>query len=626
MSVVPLSGLLGRAPIGLLVDPAPELSSSLAGNGAEALDLCGARFVTFAERATLVKDAERLGFLPVTVPPPRASDRGKLALVLEEAIESALDRRGACPPGVGATADLDGSLGDQLYRARLIEQKGLCVCVESLEAIATLAGALDAEDSAILRWWVDAARTRPIALALSDENRMLGVYGPPLPLEGFVVTPLPTRGAPAALEAVPSVDAGLSESSGAMQLSVERRSAPRGPSLLGDLTLDIVESLSEPNDTPAETAVEAASDVARDEGPLVPQTSALTEDPSSDAERGPDTDRQPAPEVSALAAPADDMPPTPVAPVVEAREEAPAVSIVESVPKSGEVLVAHPPLEPSASSDWPRWVGELTAAHGPKPLAAVERMFVKSYVPLHDAMCRGIAPRAEVEPVLETWARSFDHSYRAAFDALRLRGKRPTMVLDVPDVAHRIGRLHGARAVQLLLVDGLRFDLGLRVEDSIRNELRHEVALTERLLLWSALPSDTRSQLELIGRGPQGLADFAGPPADSEVPVARGRMARLARRIKAGHRELLKLDLVEASLSEPGAAEAERLDSLAREVTGCIIDVVATMPPRTLLFVFGDHGFLLDEQGTGTGAARHGGARPEEVLVPAFAWLVGGVQ
>jgi hypothetical protein len=199
------------------------------------------------------------------------------------------------------------------------------------------------------------------------------------------------------------------------------------------------------------------------------------------------------------------------------------------------------------------------------------------------------------------------------------------MVLDVPDVAHRIGRLHGARAVQLLLVDGLRFDLGLRVEDAIRSELRHEVALTERLLLWSALPSDTRTQLELIGRGPQGLADFSGPP-ESEVPVARGRMARLARRIKAGHRELLKLDLVEATLSEPGAPEAERLDTLARDVTACIVDVVATMPPRTLLFVFGDHGFVLDEQGSGTGAARHGGARPEEVLVPAFAWLVGGVQ
>jgi hypothetical protein len=608
MSVVPLSGLLGRASIGLTVDRAPEFTSSPLGDEAPPADLRGARFVSAAECALPVRDAEKLGLLPVAVPPPRASDRGKLALVLEEAIESALERRGACPPGVGATTDLDGSLGDQLYRARLIEQKGLCVCVESLEAIATLAGALDAEDSAILRWWLDASKTRPVALALAEENRMIGVYGPPVPLDGLVVTPTPPAAAPSVEEAVPSVDQGLSESSGAMQLSVERRSTHRAPTLLGDLTLDIVESLSEPSDTPEPPAVAATL-----------ETPALAED------RGPDTDRQPVPELIALVAPVEEILPTPIAPVVESHEASPEVSVVDGVPKSGEVLVVHAPLEPSAGSDWPRWLGELTAAQGPKPLAAVERMFVKSYVPLHDAMARGIAPRAEVEPVLDTWARSFDHSYRAAFDALRMRGKRPTMVLDVPDVAHRIGRLHGARAVQLLLVDGLRFDLGLRVEDAIRSELRHEVALTERLLLWSALPSDTRTQLELIGRGPQGLADFSGPP-ESEVPVARGRMARLARRIKAGHRELLKLDLVEATLSEPGAPEAERLDTLARDVTACIVDVVATMPPRTLLFVFGDHGFVLDEQGSGTGAARHGGARPEEVLVPAFAWLVGGVQ
>jgi hypothetical protein len=609
MSVVPLSGLLGRASIDLPFDRAPELPSSPQGDVAPASDLFGARFVSADERRLLVQDAEKLGLLPVAVPAPRASDRGKLALVLEEAIESALERRGACPPGVGATTDLDGSLGDQLYRARLIEQKGLCVCVESLEAIATLAGALEAEDSAILRWWIDATRTRPVALALADENRSIGVYGPPVPLEGLVVTaPAPARAA-VVEEAIPSVDQGLSESSGAMQLSAERRAVPRGPSLLGDLTLDIVESLSEPNDTPEPPAVVDSTLVASD-------ASALED------ERGPDTDRESVPELAALVAPVEE---TPIAPVVESREVAPEVSVVDGEPKSGEVLVVRAPLEPSADSDWPRRLGELTAAQGPKPLAAVERMFVKSYVPLYDAMARGIAPRSEVEPALETWAQSFDQSYRAAFDALRLRGKRPTMVLDVPDVAHRIGRLHGARAVQLLLVDGLRFDLGLRVEDAIRTELRHEVALTERLLLWSALPSDTRTQLELLGRGPQGLADFNGPP-ESEVPVARGRMARLARRIKAGHRELLKLDVVEASLAEPGAAEAERLDALAREVTSCIVDVVATMPPRTLLFVFGDHGFLLDAQGTGTAAARHGGARPEEVLVPAFAWLVGGVQ
>ena len=86
------------------------------------------------------------------------------------------------------------------------------------------------------------------------------------------------------------------------------------------------------------------------------------------------------------------------------------------------------------------------------------------------------------------------------------------------------------------------------------------------------------------------------------------------------------LDLVEASLLEPGAPEATRLDALALEVAGCVRDVMETLPHRTLLFVFGDHGFVLAPQGSGTSALRQGGAHPEEVLVPGFAWLVGGVQ
>ena len=87
----------------------------------------------------------------------------------------------------------------------------------------------------------------------------------------------------------------------------------------------------------------------------------------------------------------------------------------------------------------------------------------KTYVPLRDPYLRGIAP-PEVFGVLEGWATSFANSYTETFGALRVRTKRPTMVLDIPDVALRIGRLHGARSVQLLLVDGLRFDLGLRME------------------------------------------------------------------------------------------------------------------------------------------------------------------
>jgi hypothetical protein len=282
------------------------------------------------------------------------------------------------------------------------------------------------------------------------------------------------------------------------------------------------------------------------------------------------------------------------------------------------------PLFASAESDWRTWADELSTARGPKPLSVIERMFVSSYVPLADAVARGIGD-ASAQQVLNTWATSFEQSYREAFAALRVRGKRPSMVLDIPEIALRIGRLHGARRVELIAVDGMRFDLGLRVEQRVRWRMAQEVALTERLLLWSALPSTTDVQLELLGRGPEALKTWTGE-VSSEIPVARGQNARTPRRVKVGHRDLLKLDLVEARLMDPGDHEAARLDDLADELAEVLSAQLARLPARTLAIVFGDHGFKLGAMESGTTAAKSGGASPEEVLVPAFAWLVGGVH
>jgi hypothetical protein len=44
------------------------------------------------------------------------------------------------------------------------------------------------------------------------------------------------------------------------------------------------------------------------------------------------------------------------------------------------------------------------------------------------------------------------------------------------------------------------------------------------------------------------------------------------------------------------------------------------------MLVFGDHGFRMECSDAGTLAGTSGGASPEEVLVPAFAWLVGDVH
>jgi hypothetical protein len=606
----------------------------------------------------LLRTAEDDGYLSVVLAPPGPGQRGELALVISEAIDSALEQRGACPPGVGAATDLGASLSDQLYRARLVELRGLALALPTLEGIANLAGALDAEDSAVLRWWVAATHERPVRFYIDARNRYAGIYDRPIPLQDLL--DLRPR---ARQEAAPALAPEVTASSEAMELSappplVLTREEPAreesaadpnhdAPSagLAVELNLELTVEESPATESPggefsaelvaAFDAQEAPSEVALTPSPCIAIEAAAVEPQAERGAEHPPT----APErivAEPVAAEPSAVEPSAVEPVaaepVVAEPSATEAEVVaraneDTAPSESdapEVAFAHEPLFPNADSEWRTWMHDLEAARGPKPLAVVERMFVTSYVPLCDAFARGVAA-PEAKKTLDTWSSSFEQSYKEAFDALRVRGKRPTMVLDVPDLALRMGRLHGARSVQLVLVDGLRFDLGLRVEQRLRTLLGQTAALTERLLLWSALPATTAVQLELIGRGAEALRDFTGQ-VDSEVPVARGRMATTLRRIKAGHRELLKLDVVESRVSEPDGEEITRLDALADETARALGSYMKRLPARTLVMVFGDHGFCLDPRGGGTTRARHGGASPEEVLVPAFAWLVGGVH
>ncbi|HEY0464228.1 MAG TPA: hypothetical protein VGC79_08470 [Polyangiaceae bacterium] len=567
----------------------------------------------------LLHAADDDGYLSVVLSPPGPGQRGELALVISEAIDGALEQRGACPPGIGAASDLGASLSDQLYRARLVELRGLALALPTLEGIANLAGALDAEDSAVLRWWMAATRERPVRFYIDAKNRYAGVYDRPTPLQELL-DQRPRRTQPPAPALAPEVSA----SSEAMELS----SPPPVVALHEELEQD-----REP-DSGSESGFDSESELESDS--LVAAALESTESPEATADLGIDF-------VAALEAVTQEVPPVEAVPtraaVVElelplpepvmvpapAEPEAEAVAAVAVEAPLESVEFARGPLFPNAEHDWRTWMHDLEAARGPKPLGVVERMFVTSYVPLCDALARGIAA-PEAKKTLDTWSASFEQSYKEAFDALRVRGKRPTMVLDVPELALRMGRLHGARSVQLVLVDGMRFDLGLRVEQRLRSLLGQSAALTERLLLWSALPATSAVQLELIGRGAEALREFTGH-VESEVPVARGRMASTLRRIKAGHRELLKLDIVESRVCEPAFGnETDRLDDLADETASALGSYMKRLPSRTLVMIFGDHGFVLDPLGGGTTRARHGGASPEEVLVPAYAWLVGGVH
>ncbi len=572
-------------------------------------------FVQTSEISAHLTHAARSGLLTVEVASPGPAARGRLARVIEAAIEDALLARGACAPGVGASASLDASLSDQLYRARLLELRGMALGLRGLLGLSDLRGALDPDDGAALRFYVRAATEAPIQLFFDRENLKLGVYGAPEPLMDVVNAE--TVGHPRR-DTIPIVAPEVAASSAAMGLSepppavVERDGALAFEQELEAVTTPAPEVEVAP-------AVRAAARV--DDGtplPIGDLADALMRSLAAESAPEPQLDELAAPALALAPALADA--PAPAVAAVEA-PEAPAADAPEP---AAAPLLAVPPLYPHMEREWRGWLADLKAARGPRPLSVIERMFVTSYVPLRNAVLAGVADD-DAESTLDTWSASFASSYREAFDALRVRGKRPTMVLDVPELALRIGRLHGARTTGLVLVDGLRFDLGLRVEQRVRALVGQQAALTERLLLWSALPSTTEVQLDLIGRGADALRDSASEPR-TEIPVARGRSASTLRRIKASHRELWKLDLVEARLAEPGAAEGERLDALADETASVLAEHLLRQQPRTLVLAFGDHGFLLDRLEDGTQAARSGGSTPEEVLVPAFAWLVGGMH
>jgi hypothetical protein len=144
--------------------------------------------------------------------------------------------------------------------------------------------------------------------------------------------------------------------------------------------------------------------------------------------------------------------------------------------------------------------------------------------------------------------------------------------------------------------------------------------MTDELMLWSALPTTTMRQLEMIARGVDALR--APLELDPDAEPARGRTAEHIRRLRAGSRELHKLDLVEARVSGARGGVLRALPEIAESAAEVIARHAQTLAPHTLLLVFGDHGFTIDR----AGSAKQGGASPEEVLVGAFALLVGDVH
>jgi hypothetical protein len=558
------------------------------------------RFVTAGERSS---NHGSLGLLlTVCVPPPPWSDgagsggpRGRLRDAIESAIESALDLNDAPPAGVGDLTDLDQCLSDQLYRARSVGAGGLVLCLPDLMAAGSLAGALDAEDSAVLRWWIAATAERPVMLLLDGANRHLSAYGPPTRLDQWVEQKDP----PAQLRrdkrdedvpcgadktpVAPPVESPAHGDHGAEEQRAERLPAKSHVALMGFAGMG--------------GAAERATAV-------MPDAEAVNGTRASEERAS----RPPGEEFSQAASQtATDR----VVTLFPGRESPFRKSSVRAYAPGGPI-------------DWRGFANDLALARGPKPLTFVERLFMTRYIPLLDSLARGEADEA-ARRTADQWAEDFARSYTEGFSALRVTGKRPRMVLDAPQLASQVARLHGAKSTQLVLVDAMRFDLGLRVHDRMCEALTSQATCTERLLLWAALPTTTPAQLDLLAHGPEGLA--SRPPAiEQEESGLRGRGAPMLRRIKLGGRDVLKLDVVQARLHEAGPPLSERLDAMADEVTTALAAHARNLPPRSLMMVFGDHGFRMESSEQGTSAGSSGGASPEEVLVPGFAWLIGDVH
>jgi hypothetical protein len=459
----------------------------------------GVRFATAEERDSAVQTLAQEGMIVVELEGIGPSMRGRFADAVGEAVERELATRGAPGPGLASSGDLDGALGDQLFRTRRAGATGLAIVLGPLRAAAGFSTALEPVDCATLRFLAEATRERPVILILDRRDMQTGGYGDPVPLAG----------------------------------------------LLGD----------------------------REE-----------KAPATDH----DNDRDPAPS------------PQPSPPL--ARHTAGANVVTQEEP-------------------WRAWTLQLAAARGPQPLAALERLFAESYMPLANAVSAGLEdPRARAAQ--DEFRNTFTKGYSDAFPTFAATSKRPRMVLDAHDLAARIARLHGARCVRLLLVDAMRWDLARLVEERVVSRLGNRAALTDELILWSALPTTTMRQLETIARGVEALRAPAPIDPDSEAEAPRGRTAEYVRRLRVGPRELHKLDVVQARLQGMHEGAIDALPALADTAADVIARHAETLSPRTLLFVFGDHGFVIGRNG----AAIQGGASPEEVLVGAFALLVGDVH
>ncbi|HLM74170.1 MAG TPA: hypothetical protein VK459_15795 [Polyangiaceae bacterium] len=538
---------------------------------------------------------------------PASTLRARLRETIDEAVEGALAMRGALPPSVRADAEADAgiaaSIRDQVFRASALGLAGIALVLPRLRELAGDRGELDAADAEALHAWLVASREAPVLLVLEEADRGVRARMPVTLAQAIggsegarprLRVPTPVLPAEPSMEARPAAQ------------EPEARPAPeeKGRGSLSTTPIPVPAPAPAPVPTPVPAPAPVSVPVS-----FPVSVSVSVSDPvesGAGAGTGRRSFRSNEVVIREKEEPRFSPPPEP-----QPKDEDPRAGSAERVLSAAERRA---------------FAMELDNARGPKPARVIDQLYMTRYIPLLAAVSRGEAD-AFVRGVVDAWRSSFEHSYRESYASMRVTGKRPPMVFDAPEVAAKLGRLNGARVIRLVLVDGMSFELGERAMDRLRGLVSANAVCVERTLLWSALPSTTPQQIALLARGAEGLREDA-PPSNGESEIARGRAISTIRRERVGSREVMRLDCVEARLKNAGPPYDERLDAIAEEAAQALARFMEGQQPRTMLFLFGDHGFRIAQtpDGRSTGAATQGGASPEEVLVPGYAWLVGGVH
>ncbi len=628
-------------------------------------------FSSAEEQAQRSAELLGAGALLVTLPPPIKDARGRLGELLEELVERELARQGAPSPYLAAWSampeDAQATLADQLFRARSVGATGLAIAMGSLRAIAN--PTLCPDDSATLRWLANTTRESPLVLLVDDGDVTLLAYPSPVPLTKLLATsPVTTHHHrdPRDESPAPSMTVTASLSSSPSSEMLAEVVVMQSPFVGNDIDVNVDVALTTPlpidqdedsgpvilsgddvttNDTkvaavappvPSIDAGEAILQAAVSEPCPAPATATTPEDERTTLpdvrENEPVIEAAPAPEEPAAPAPAAEVeveaPPAPevlapspaiaaLAPLMGASSPSPSSSSSSSSSqnrRTRRTVTAGIPVS-GPNDAWRTWAIALSAAKGAQPLAVFERLFAESYVPLSNAIAAGLDDPRAIR-AYDEFRRSFERSYTDGFATFGATNRRPRLVMDAYDVASKQARLHNARSAHILVVDSMRFDVGCMVRDALSREAVGFASLTSENILWSALPTTTIRQLETFARGIDALR---APAREEPSESLRGRAAEVVRRLRVGSRELYKLDLIPAMLETRISDVVGALPEIAEATAEAIARHVSTLPPRTLLFVLGDHGFSIDRRGE----VKTGGASPEEVLVPAFAWLVG---